>query len=136
MVLTNTLAKKIIFRGVTAIGVQVSNNDSAEIIQYYARKEVIVSAGALQSPQLLLVSGVGPAETLKKFGIPVIADRPGVGKNLQDHVFFGVAHRVNVQTATRLSKVNLVQRTESFIVPANSFVCYLGSEIFPIRICR
>ena len=47
-----------------------------------ARKEVVVSAGAFQSPQLLMVSGIGPLETLTKYGIPIVADRPGVGQNM------------------------------------------------------
>lgn len=47
-----------------------------------AKKEVIISAGAFQSPQLLMVSGVGPAATLQKYGIPVVADRAGVGQNM------------------------------------------------------
>jgi choline dehydrogenase len=68
-----------------------------------ARKEVVLSAGAFQSPQLLMVSGIGPAATLRKFGIPVLLDRPGVGQNLTDHVFFGPSYRVNVQTFTRLA---------------------------------
>ncbi|WP_204302862.1 GMC family oxidoreductase N-terminal domain-containing protein, partial [Stenotrophomonas maltophilia] len=53
-----------------------------------ARREVIVSAGAFQSPQLLLLSGVGDAGSLRRLGIPVVADSPGVGQNLQDHPDF------------------------------------------------
>src|SRR5471032_1114333 len=51
-----------------------------------ARREIILSAGALQSPQLLQLSGVGPAALLQQHGIPVVCDRPGVGENLQDHL--------------------------------------------------
>ncbi|KAK8002298.1 hypothetical protein PG989_002017 [Apiospora arundinis] len=68
-----------------------------------ARREVILSAGAFQSPQLLMVSGIGPAAALKRLNIPVISDRPGVGQGMQDHVFFGPTWRVNVQTLTRLA---------------------------------
>ena len=50
-----------------------------------ADREVILSAGALQSPQLLQLSGVGPADLLRGLGIPVVADAPEVGRNLQDH---------------------------------------------------
>ena len=51
-----------------------------------ARREVIVAAGAVQSPQLLQLSGVGPGALLREFGIPVVHDLPGVGENLQDHL--------------------------------------------------
>ncbi|KNG48376.1 gmc oxidoreductase [Stemphylium lycopersici] len=68
-----------------------------------AKREVILSAGAFQSPQLLMVSGIGPASQLSKFNIPVIADRRGVGQNMQDHVFFGPTYRTKVQTFTELA---------------------------------
>lgn len=89
-----TLAKKILFdeqKRATAVTV-----DSG--LRLKARKEVILSAGAFQSPQLLMVSGVGPAETLNKFDIPLVADRPGVGQNLEDHVMYGPSYRVQVDT--------------------------------------
>ena len=55
----------------------------------YANCEIILSAGAIQSPQLLMLSGVGPKKHLKKIRIPLIQDLPGVGRNLQDHVAIG-----------------------------------------------
>jgi choline dehydrogenase len=61
-----------------------------------ANREVILSAGAFQSPQLLMVSGVGPASTLESFSIPVIEDRPGVGQNMWDHVESGPVYPVDV----------------------------------------
>ncbi|KAI5925276.1 GMC oxidoreductase [Camillea tinctor] len=89
-----TLAKKIIFDdSKTAVGVQVGSGDTL-----YAKKEVILSAGAFQSPQLLMVSGVGPADVLQDLGIDVVADRPGVGQNMTDHIMFGPSYRVDVQT--------------------------------------
>ena len=65
-----------------------------------ARKEIIVSAGAFQSPQLLMVSGVGPRAVLEALNIPVVKDLPGVGQNLQDQPFFGTTHRVDFATAS------------------------------------
>lgn len=59
--------------------------------QATARKEVILSAGAFQSPQLLMLSGIGPVDTLRSVGIPVKKELTGVGQNLQDHVFTGVS---------------------------------------------
>ncbi|KAE8137769.1 hypothetical protein BDV38DRAFT_271076 [Aspergillus pseudotamarii] len=66
----------------------------------HAEKEVIVSAGAFQSPQLLMVSGIGPASTLQDHGIPVLADRPGVGQNMWDHPLFAPSYRVRMPTAS------------------------------------
>jgi choline dehydrogenase len=94
-----TLAKKILFNAdKRATGVRISTGATIS-----ARREVILSAGAFQSPQLLMVSGVGPRATLQQFGIPVVADRPGVGQGMQDHIFFGPSYRVKVQTFTRLA---------------------------------
>lgn len=96
-----TMGERIVFdEDRVARGVVVTTANQTYTIR--ARREVIVSAGAFQSPQLLQVSGVGPADLLRQFDIPVVADRPGVGKNLQDHVFFGISYRVNVPTASAL----------------------------------
>ena len=80
----NSFVEKIIFDGRKAIGVEVKINNRVEKI--YANKEIILSAGAINSPQLLMLSGVGPADHLKKIGIKVLHNLEGVGKNLQDHL--------------------------------------------------
>jgi choline dehydrogenase len=98
-----TQAKKILFdSNKRATGVQIPGLFGTTSV-LTARKEVILSAGAFQSPQLLMVSGVGPADQLNKFSIPIIADRPGVGKNMQDHIFFGPTYRYRVETFTKLA---------------------------------
>lgn len=77
----STLAKKILFdQNSKAVGVQVDSHGLSYALS--AAKEVITSAGTFQSPQLLMVSGIGPATTLQKHKIPVLADRPGVGQNM------------------------------------------------------
>ncbi|KAJ5202853.1 Glucose-methanol-choline oxidoreductase C-terminal [Penicillium cf. viridicatum] len=58
-----------------------------------ARKEIVLSVGPFQSPWLLMVSGVGPAATLKTNGIPLVADRPGVGQNMQEHIIYASSYR-------------------------------------------
>ncbi|KAJ5371559.1 Glucose-methanol-choline oxidoreductase [Penicillium concentricum] len=63
-----------------------------------ATREVILSSGAFQSPQLLMVSGIGPAQVLSTYGIKLIVDLPGVGQNMWDHVFFDPSYQVNVPT--------------------------------------
>lgn len=83
-VLTETQALRIEFDGRRAIGVTVARAGVVETLR--ARREVIVSAGAFNSPQLLMASGIGPAAHLRKLGIDVVHDLPGVGENLQDHL--------------------------------------------------
>jgi choline dehydrogenase len=83
-VLTGAQAKKIIFEGDTATGVEYVLD--GQTFTAYASREVIVCAGALASPKLLLLSGIGPAAELQQAAIPVVKDLPGVGQNLQDHL--------------------------------------------------
>ncbi|MCO6186759.1 choline dehydrogenase [Rhizobium sp. L1K21] len=78
------LARRIVFEGKRAVGVEVERNGKIEIVR--ANKEVVVSASSFNSPKLLMLSGIGPAQHLQEMGIEVIADRPGVGANLQDHM--------------------------------------------------
>ncbi|KAL7626078.1 hypothetical protein AAE478_002848 [Parahypoxylon ruwenzoriense] len=96
MVYQLTMAKKIIFDGKRATGVIVDTQGMEYTLS--AKKEVILSAGFIGSPQLLLVSGVGPADDLEKLSIPVVADLPGVGQGMQDHIYYGVTYRVNAPT--------------------------------------
>lgn len=92
-----TLAKRILFDdNKNAIGVQVSPSRTL-----MASKEVIISAGVFQSPQLLMVSGIGPRDHLQQHNITVLSELPGVGQNMQDHPFFGPSYRVGVETLTR-----------------------------------
>lgn len=82
-VLTDTLVTRVLFDGTRAIGVACTTNGGDRTFR--AARDVIVSAGTLQSPKVLQLSGVGPAEHLRSLGIPVIQDSPGVGANLRDH---------------------------------------------------
>ena len=83
---------RILFEGDRAVGVEYERSGLKK--KALADKEVIVSASALRSPQLLMVSGIGPAASLNKFGIPVVKDSPGVGMNLQDHQRFRVVAKL------------------------------------------
>jgi choline dehydrogenase-like flavoprotein len=83
-ILTKNVVTKVLFdNSKKAIGVQTSSGKT-----YSASKEVILSAGAIDSPRILLLSGVGPDAELSKISIPVIHNLPGVGKNLKDHPIF------------------------------------------------
>jgi len=81
---TEMLTRRVIVEGGRAVGVEVERNGAGG--QYRARREVILSAGAIGSPHLLWVSGIGAGDELREAGIDVIRDLPGVGKNLQDHI--------------------------------------------------
>ena len=105
----NSLVEKVIIQNNKAVGVQVynkaylaeynttgnkvvngnailPNKDLPTPTQYYAKKEVILCAGAISTPQILMLSGIGPKEQLEKLNIQVIKDSPGVGQNLMDHI--------------------------------------------------
>jgi choline dehydrogenase-like flavoprotein len=87
-VVTNTIAQRIVFDASRAVGVAAVRSTSAGSnapVEYRARREVILSAGALQSPKLLQLSGVGPAGLLREAGVDVRIDSPGVGRNLREH---------------------------------------------------
>ena len=82
--MTDLTVDKILVEGNKAVGVNTRQGNTSKQIK--ARREVILSAGAINSPQILLRSGIGPSEDLRALGIDVVQDLPGVGKNLQDHV--------------------------------------------------
>ena len=83
-VVTGAHATRVLLEGRRAVGVAYRQDGVDRELR--ARREVILSAGALLSPQLLMLSGIGPAAELQRHGIPVVHDLPGVGRNLHDHV--------------------------------------------------
>ncbi|ATU92404.1 choline dehydrogenase [Phyllobacterium zundukense] len=82
--LVNGFARRVIIENQRAVGVEITRRGKTEIIR--ARREVIIAASSINSPKLLMLSGIGPAAHLQENGIQVVADRPGVGQNLQDHM--------------------------------------------------
>jgi len=95
-VLTKALVTSIIFEGTRAVGVRYRRGD--QTFEMRARSEVILCAGTIGSPQLLLLSGVGAPEPLRALGIPVVCARPGVGANLLDHCGLWMPYEVRVPT--------------------------------------
>ena len=83
-VITSAMVRRVIIENKRAVGVEVDIEGETKILS--ARKEVILAGGAINSPQTLLLSGVGPANELREAGVSVEHDLPGVGKNLQDHL--------------------------------------------------
>jgi choline dehydrogenase len=82
-IMSRSLATRVRFEGSRAVGVEWQRDDQLQTAR--ATREVILCAGAIQSPQLLQLSGIGPADLLRGLDIPVVAELPGVGENLQDH---------------------------------------------------
>jgi choline dehydrogenase len=90
-IVSNALASRILFSGRRATGVEYRHGDTTRIA--HANGEVIVAGGAFNSPQLLQLSGIGPAALLRSLGIGVVADMPGVGADLQDHLQVRMQYR-------------------------------------------
>ncbi len=88
---TGTQALKVLMQDRRAVGV-LARRRRRKIV-FHARHEVILAGGAINSPQMLLLSGIGPREEIKRVGIEVVHDLPGVGRNLQDHLDVTVIHR-------------------------------------------
>lgn len=105
--LVKGLARKIVIENQRAIGVELERGNNIQTIR--ARREVIIAASSINSPKLLMLSGIGPAEHLNAFNIPVIADRQGVGQNLQDHMELYI-QQACVQPITLHSKLNLFSK--------------------------
>lgn len=114
---TGCHVKQILLENLSVIGVEIINEKGVyEIIR--SSKEVLLSAGTIQSPQVLMCSGIGDIEELKKAGIQPKFHLPGVGKNLQDHVWSGVSGLTNIPTGN------------SFLRPFNKLKALLQYLIF------
>jgi len=98
---THAHATRILFDGKRAVGIEFVQNGVKRTLR--ARHELIVSSGAFNSPQLLLLSGVGPTNQLLKFDIPVVHELPGVGQNLVDHIDYVHSYRVKSRNLIGLS---------------------------------
>ncbi len=100
---TGALAHRVLIDGGRAVGVEFAQG--GEVRQVRARREVVLSGGAVNSPQLLQLSGIGPAALLRSLGIPVQHDLPGVGENLQDHIGVRLVYRCrNANTLNEISR--------------------------------
>jgi choline dehydrogenase len=95
---TRALVVRVLFEGRTAVGVEYVQNGARKVAK--VQREVMLSGGVINSPQLLQLSGVGPGELLRQHGIAVIAALPGVGENLQDHYVMPVTYRLKAGTVS------------------------------------
>ena len=129
----DVVVRRILFDGNTAVGVEVESG--GEIYQIEAN-QIVLSSGAMASPQLLMLSGVGPAGHLAEIGIPLVHDLPGVGQNLRDHPIVAVILRVKddfpqdplgprTQTAIRYTATGSPDRNDMQIT-ASAFSSPIG----------
>ncbi|KAI6359562.1 hypothetical protein MCOR25_007012 [Pyricularia grisea] len=127
----------------TAIGVEVmegrhmysadpnyKKDVKGKVIQYRAKKEVIISGGVFNSPQILKLSGIGPAAELTKFGIPVVKDLPGVGENMADNYEAGVMSLKQGEPLTGGGFQTLMLRTPSAVDERRNIFAWCGSFSF------
>ena len=114
-VATSAVARRILLEGSRAVGVEYRSADGIRIAR--ARGEVVLSAGALASPKLLMLSGVGPRDVLARHGIAVAADSPGVGRNLQEHPAASLVFEVTERTLNQdLTPARLIRHGLNFVV--------------------
>lgn len=102
--LVNGFARRVVIENQRAIGVEIEARGKIQVVK--ARREVVLAASSINSPKLLMLSGIGPADHLRENGIAVVADRPGVGQNLQDHMELYIQQE-SLQPITLYSKLNL-----------------------------
>jgi choline dehydrogenase-like flavoprotein len=105
---TGVLVERLVFHGRRATGVRFRQNGN--LVEARAKGEVILSAGAVGSPQILQLSGVGPAEWLAEHGVAPVLDRPGVGRNLQDHLQQRAIYKVSGVRTLNETYHSLVRR--------------------------
>jgi choline dehydrogenase len=95
-VMTRTTVRRVLFDGTSATGVEIMRGGTVSRVK--AAREIILSCGAIASPQLLMLSGIGEAAKLKAHGVAMVADRDQVGQNLQDHPGLGMTWEVSIPT--------------------------------------
>ena len=128
-VYVHSSAKKILFDNRRkATGVQVSSAGFTYTLS--ARREVIAAAGVFKTPQLLMVSGIGPSSTLQDLGIPVLSALDGVGQGIWDHPYFGIGYKVNVRTDQGLANpVTLNQANMDFLQSQTGPLTNVGADL-------
>lgn len=128
-VLTHAQVSRLLFNGTTVIGVEVVQG--TRLLRLMADREVILSMGAINTPKVLMQSGIGPEEELAPHGIPTVQHLPGVGRNHQDHVSFGCLFEANgpVTVGSGGSEATLYWKTDPALDAPDVFHCQLE---FPV----
>lgn len=134
VVYQGTLAKKILFdadKRATGVMVETSGSGSGSVsYTITANREVIISSGSFRSPQMLMVSGIGPAATLQSNEINVVADRPGVGQNMWDHIFFGPSYDTRTVTHNFLGNLAFAaEAAQAYITSRTGILTNVGADL-------
>jgi len=130
---TNALATRILLEGKRAVGVSYAKGGpGGEMVEVRANREVVLSGGAINSPQLLQISGIGPAGLLQSLGIPVSHDLAGVGENLRDHYAPRFSVRVkNVETINERARgLPLIGEVVKYLIGGKSIVNLSPSMVY------
>ena len=130
---TNAHATRLLLEGKRAVGVEYAKGGAGGAqVEVHAKKEVILSGGTINSPQLLQLSGIGPGNLLQSLGIATVHDLPGVGENLRDHYAPRFSARVKgVETINELSRgVKLVGEIVKYLAGAKSIVNLSPSMVY------
>lgn len=129
---TSALVTRLLFEGTRTIGVEYLHNNTLH--QAFVNQEVILSAGAFDSPKLLMLSGIGNAEDLQALGIYPVVDLPGVGQNLQDHLSVSVAYlstqEVQPAPTSNIAEAGLFLHTENKLDAAPNLQFHVGPVLW------
>jgi choline dehydrogenase len=109
---TDVHVQRVLVDGRTATGVEILEN--GRLRKIVAAREVVLSCGAINTPQLLMLSGVGPAEEVTRHGIPLVCESPGVGQNLQDHFYIHTGWRATAESSYNAHLAGLRKYWEGF----------------------
>jgi len=135
VVSTGSRANRLIFEGNRCIGVQFERDGAAATAK--AEREVIVSAGTVDSPRLLLLSGLGPAQELEAVGVAVVRDLPGVGRNLHDHPLCGVVYEAAQEippAATNHAETSLQWRSDAALPGPDMQIMFIHVPFHPAHL--
>lgn len=131
-VTTGALVTQLLFEGTRTVGVEYLHEGTLH--QVRVNREVILSAGAFDSPKLLMLSGIGDAAQLQALGIPVVADLPGVGQNLQDHLLIPVSYQatedLHPASTSSIAEAGLFLHSESNSEARPDLQFFFGPNLF------
>jgi choline dehydrogenase len=135
-ILTGTVVRRVLFDGRRATGVEIERAGSIAAIN--AGTEIVISTGAINTPRLLMLSGVGDRDELQRLGIPVIQHLPGVGRNLQDHVSFGCTweYRAPIPPRNNGSEAKLYWKSRPDLTEPDLLFCQVEFPVPSERTAR
>ncbi len=134
-IVTDAVVRRVVMDGVRAVGVEFDQGGETQIAR--ANGEVVLSASSINSPKLLMLSGLGPAEALSAHGIPVIREIRGVGRNLQEHVCAHVVGLVNVRTSNLdVGSLSSLRHAAQFALFGSGAATYVAPAIAFVKTRR